>query len=198
MNAPPGISLPGGGWKRNTMKNERLSRASGLFRTADLVVGLQTLEPRMLLAGDGAQNEFQNEPLLGLDIDQIEFASDPAVNTAPDVSIDKVTQLVHEPEAEGVYEEQNGLVVFEIEDTDSPLGLWSQETAIPGHTGDGYLQFTGNGTASGPPTSPLVFKFKINQSGLYYLHMRAAKDTTHGQPSDHSNDAYIRLDGDYG
>ncbi|MEN1678825.1 MAG: DUF5060 domain-containing protein [Planctomycetota bacterium] len=97
----------------------------------------------------------------------------------------------------GAYIEQGGLVVMEVENTSSDLGLWNQETSYANFTGNGYLQFTGNGTASGPPNSPLEYRFRINQPGLYYLHLRAARDTTNGQPSDHSNDAWVRIEGDY-
>lgn len=135
----------------------------------------------------------------GFDLDQIEFTTNEPVNTPPVITIDDVTQIVEESSDEGVFQEANGLVVMEVENTETTnLGLWNQETAYAGYTGDGYLQFTGNSTASGPPSSPLVYKFKINQAGLYYLHLRAARDTTNGQPGDHSNDAYVRVDGDYG
>lgn len=135
----------------------------------------------------------------GFDLDQLQFTTDAPTNAPPDVSIDDVTQIVEQTGGDTVYHEQNGLVVMEMENTETEnLGLWNLETDYAGYTGDGYLQFTGNSTANGPPTSPLTFKFKIEQAGLYYLHMRAARDTTNGQPGDHSNDAYVRVEGDYG
>ncbi|MGF1577974.1 MAG: PA14 domain-containing protein [Gemmataceae bacterium] len=97
----------------------------------------------------------------------------------------------------GVYQEAGGLVIIEAENTESNFGLWQERTDLNNFTGSGYLEFTGNQTANGLPNSPLEYEFKINKSGLYYLHMRAARDTTHGQPSDHSNDAYFRVEGDY-
>ncbi len=97
----------------------------------------------------------------------------------------------------GVYLEADGLVVMEIENTASPYELWVKKTTITGYTGSGHLEFTGNRTSNGPPTSPLEFRFKISKAGLYYFHLHCAKDTTHGQPGDHSNDCYIRVEGDY-
>ncbi len=92
------------------------------------------------------------------------------------------------------------VVVMEMESTSSNLGLWNESTSYsPHYTGDSYLQFTGNSPVNGPPTSPLEYKFKIDQIGAVLLfHLRAAKDTTHGQPSNQSNDAYVRVEGDYG
>lgn len=98
----------------------------------------------------------------------------------------------------GAYIEENGLVIMESENTTSDLGLWQEETQYSNFTGDSYLQFTGNATSNGPATSPLEYRFIINKPGLYYLDMRMARDTTNGQPSDHSNDAYVRVEGDYG
>lgn len=133
----------------------------------------------------------------GFDLDQIEFTTNPPVNTPPTVTIDNFTEVIEDSETEGVYLENNGLVIMEMENTPSSLGLWNEETSYGNFTGDGYLQFTGNSPVNGPPNSPLEYKFKINQPGLYYLHLRAARDTTNGQPNDQSNDAYVRVEGDY-
>ncbi len=98
----------------------------------------------------------------------------------------------------GVYQESNGLVVMEMENTPSDLGLWQQKTEHSGYTGDGYLQFLGNSHISGPPNSPLEYKFRIDTPGLYYLHLRSRKDNS-ADPTrtDISNDAYVRVEGDY-
>jgi hypothetical protein len=94
------------------------------------------------------------------------------------------------------YNESGGLVVMEIENTGSPLGLWQKQTALAGHSGTGYLQFLGNTYENGPATSPLEFQFKINQAGLYYLHLHCAKETHDGR-TDVANDCYVRVEGDY-
>lgn len=121
------------------------------------------------------------------------------VGTPLSLSFEVIGDVTQPPApSAGVYNEENGLVVMEVENTPSDLGLWQLQTDYSGHTGDGYLQFTGNSTASGPPNSPLEYRFRINTPGLYYLHLHIARDTTHGQPGDHSNDAYVRVEGDYG
>ena len=94
------------------------------------------------------------------------------------------------------YNEAGGLVVMEIENTASPLGLWRKQTALAGHSGTGYLQFLGNTFVSGPATSPLEYNFKINQAGLYHLHLHCAKETHDGR-TDVANDCYVRVEGDY-
>ena len=96
-----------------------------------------------------------------------------------------------------VVSESNGLVVIEVEATASELGQWKRGDKLKGYSGKGYLEFTGNKPTNGPPKSPLEFRFKIRHSGLYYLHLRCARDTSHGQPNDHSNDCYVRVEGDY-
>lgn len=102
------------------------------------------------------------------------------------------------PPTPGVYQEDNGLVVMEMENTPSNLGLWQEKTEHSGYTGDGYLQFLGNSHISGPPNSPLEYKFQIETPGLYFLHLRSRKDNS-ADPTrtDISNDAYVRVEGDY-
>ncbi|MEX0776004.1 MAG: hypothetical protein WD042_09870 [Phycisphaeraceae bacterium] len=95
------------------------------------------------------------------------------------------------------FEEKDGLVVMEAESTTSNPGRWRGKTAIEGFTGKGYIEFTGNATAGGAARSPLVYVFKVHKPGLYYLHLRTTRED-HGQPNDHSNDCYVRVDGNYG
>jgi|GEM_PF-1079972 len=100
-----------------------------------------------------------------------------------------------------VYQESNGLVVMEAERTSSPLGQWRADTAVAGHSGAGYLEFTGNNPLSGPATSPLRYTFKINQGGLYHLHLHCARETLviNGETrTDVANDCYVRVDGSFG
>jgi hypothetical protein len=97
---------------------------------------------------------------------------------------------------ESIYNESGGLVVIEAENTPSPLDLWKKGTTLENHTGSGYLQFLGNTWETGPPKSPLDYRFKINRGGLYYLHLHCAKEEHEGR-DDVANDAYIRVEGDY-
>lgn len=95
-----------------------------------------------------------------------------------------------------VYQESGGLVVMEMENTESSLDLWEKQTSLAGFSGTGYLQFLGNTFESGPADSPLEFNFKINQAGLYYLHLHCAKETHEGR-TDVANDCYVRVEGDF-
>ena len=47
-------------------------------------------------------------------------------------------------DAEELYSEAGGLVIVEAESSRSPLGLQHQKSLLSGHTGSGYLEFTGN------------------------------------------------------
>ncbi|WP_068259802.1 DUF5060 domain-containing protein [Rubripirellula obstinata] len=103
------------------------------------------------------------------------------------------------PPTPGAYLEAGGLVVMETENTDTVnIGLWQEETQISNYTGDGYLQFFGNTYQNGPPNSPIEYKFRVETPGLYYLHLRSAKENS-ADPTrnDISNDIYVRVEGDY-
>lgn len=100
--------------------------------------------------------------------------------------------------AQMVYEENEGLVVMEAENTPSPLGLWVNSTNFPGYSGSGHIEFTGNVPAGqGMPLSPLVYKFKINTTGDYALLIRGRSRLLEGEAKDLCNDAWVRLEGDY-
>ena len=87
------------------------------------------------------------------------------------------------------FQEDNGVVTIEAEETASELGSWEKRK--------GYIEFTGNTTAGGSPGSPITYKFKINKTGVYHLSFLVARDMSRGQPKDHSNDCYIRVEGDF-
>lgn len=95
-----------------------------------------------------------------------------------------------------VYNESDGVVGFEVEDTDSPLGLWRKKTALPGFSGSGYLEFTGNEYTRGAAHSPLTFHFKINKGGSYLFDLRCAKMMINDH-TDWANDCYMRVVGDF-
>lgn len=106
-------------------------------------------------------------------------------------------------QAKTVHRETNGVVAIELEETESPLGLWELKQTKLANTfsGDGYLEFTGNRPTSGPAQSPLEYEFTIHKAGLYYLHLRCAKEvlTIKGQKrTDVANDCYFRVEGDFG
>lgn len=102
--------------------------------------------------------------------------------------------------AQILYEESNGIVIMEAENTASPLGLWIKDDSHPNFTGSGYLSFDGNEFTHGPAISPLEYTFRIHQTGLYFLQIRCAEtnQTINGEHRDDvSNDCYVRVDGDY-
>lgn len=75
--------------------------------------------------------------------------------------------LVNNAHATEIYNESGGIVVFEVENSKTPYGRWRKKTALPGFTGSGYLELTGNGFDLGEPDSPLLFHFRINKQGTY-------------------------------
>lgn len=107
-----------------------------------------------------------------------------------------VTESVAGGRVVPLHVERDGVVIMEAEDTVSDLGQWVKKTELPEYTGEAYLEFTGNTPHSGPPKSPLHYRFKIKKSGLYTLHLRCAKEKVGGR-IDLANDCYVRVEGDY-
>ncbi|MGY6648178.1 hypothetical protein [Wenyingzhuangia sp. IMCC45574] len=99
-------------------------------------------------------------------------------------------------------------LVFEPQITKSDLGKWVlrkkgeseyfDQTTTPA-VNDDYLEFEGNGTASGPPGSPLVFKFVCPKTGKYNLVGRLLQHFPIGEKfhDDHSNDIWGKLAGNF-
>ena len=94
------------------------------------------------------------------------------------------------------------MVVMEAERTPSSLGTGTDrwEMLTPGETNyvdgavqDAHLEFQGNSSNGGDPKVPLTYKFKINQSGYYHLHIRA-RARLDGAPSDKNNDCYVKME----
>ncbi|GAA3514664.1 hypothetical protein GCM10022393_30780 [Aquimarina addita] len=126
--------------------------------------------------------------------------------SAPNSSNDWVALIINTgvepPVTCDVYEESGGLVIIEAENRTADLGEWSIKTTSlnNAYTGDGYLEFTGNTPINGNPNSPIEYQFKINEPGLYELHLRCARETLtiNGEVrTDIANDCYVRVDGDY-
>jgi hypothetical protein len=71
-----------------------------------------------------------------------------------------------------IYVEKEGIVWMEAENTTSPLDLWITSTTFSTFSRAGHLEFSEwVVTGSGPPLSPLVYKFKINEGGEYVLNV---------------------------
>jgi hypothetical protein len=101
----------------------------------------------------------------------------------------------------GAWVETGGMVVMEAEKTSSAYGNWAKVNPgdalyVTGATGTGHIQFNGNSPSGGSANSPLVYQFKINQTGTYRMYLRARKNLE-GAASDLCNDAYVKLAGDY-
>ena len=103
---------------------------------------------------------------------------------------------IGELSADVVFEEKKGVVVFEAESTDSSLRRWEKKRDVDGYTGECHLEFTGNKPESGPPDSPLQYKFRITKAGKYQLTIRARK-RLESKRTDISNDCFVALDGDF-
>lgn len=95
-----------------------------------------------------------------------------------------------------VFTEKDGLVVMEAESTTSSKGKWEKKKDVEGFTGDGHLEFTGNGKNGGPATSPLKYRFTVKEDGEYQLFIRARK-RLEGEPGDKCNDGYVKLTGKF-
>jgi len=106
--------------------------------------------------------------------------------------------------AQRVYEESNGFVAIEMENTKSPLGqsvfldhaAAANGNAYPsGAVGTGHLEYQGPFT-NPTPGSSLDYFFKINQTGSYELRLRAHRRLL-GASSDSNNDAFVKLAGKF-
>ncbi|WP_366183779.1 hypothetical protein [Flavobacterium ovatum] len=91
----------------------------------------------------------------------------------------------------GIFLEKNGLLIFEAENTSSDFDKWIYETVIPGYRGTGYLRYNGPFTGS----SPLVYKFKIENLGIYRFMIRSSKPA--GVEQDANNDCFIKMEGNF-
>lgn len=99
------------------------------------------------------------------------------------------------------YQESDGLVVMEMENTKSDLGEWikigpDDKNFVKGATGSGHLEFTGNTINGGDPSSPLTYTFRVSKGGVYHLNMRGRKRLA-GAEWDKCNDCYVKLEGDF-
>ncbi|MGC6432191.1 MAG: Ig-like domain-containing protein [Jejuia sp.] len=101
-------------------------------------------------------------------------------------------------------------VVFEAEDTDTPLGnLWTIRTpddpeylkyytnpnaSSPNPFNDTYLEYTGPWQGAG---SDLVYKFTCPKTGAYRVGMRMHCPLRNGELADKRNDVFIKMEGNY-
>ena len=95
-----------------------------------------------------------------------------------------------------VFQEKGGVLAIEAESTSSRLGKWKKKSDVDDFSGECHLEFTGNKTESGPPTSALKYKFTIFKGGKYSLAIRARK-RLESKRADISNDCYVSLKGNF-
>ena len=88
-----------------------------------------------------------------MDVDNFSTAGVDAIVMASEI------RFIGDPVAttSGIYNEENGLVVMEMENTPSDLGVagsgWLERTQYANYTGDGYLQFDGNTPSAVRPSN---------------------------------------------
>ena len=90
-----------------------------------------------------------------------------------------------------VYTMEDGLLVVELESLDA-AGSWALEDDVPGHTGDGFLRWTGPNHFGEPGNDPFAVDFLVREAGLYDFRIR----NHHDHPdSTEANDVWVRMDG---
>jgi len=118
--------------------------------------------------------------------------------------------LVFQVKAQNVYQEVNGLVVMEAENADFSNTNWEFRNTNPplytgtrSHTGSGYLEYRGANAFRNPNDNPLIYTFKIDNPGTYFVLIRGYKnhydEANPSQPfeEDLNNDCWVKMDGDY-
>ncbi|MDW7694269.1 hypothetical protein R9C00_05930 [Flammeovirgaceae bacterium SG7u.111] len=89
-----------------------------------------------------------------------------------------------------VFEEQDGLVVIEIENTEIGEG-WVKKTDVAGFTGTSYLQWEGGNQNNSPGKGLMKFNVNITTPGTYRFQWRSR--INEGDSPSESNDAWLRL-----
>lgn len=97
-----------------------------------------------------------------------------------------------EPPAQcNTYQEQGGLVVFEVESTPA-VEFWTAETDLAGYSGDAYYTWRGPEHFAVPGAAILTYQIDVTTPGLYYFRLHNRHDFP--DPSQ-QNDVYAQLDG---
>ncbi len=123
-----------------------------------------------------------------------------------------------------IAEEADGLVVMEAENTSYSQTMFQLVNAnnmgrsgkfgtgdvqfdgvLEDFKGQGYLEYAGPDSFREPTDTFMVYSFRINNPGTYYLFLRAFENHAHDPDidnetlfeGDRNNDAYVRMEGDY-
>lgn len=104
------------------------------------------------------------------------------------------------PLAAPIVEAVDGVIVIEAES--APIdenwvlhGKDSEYDFVKGFSGEGCVQYNHGTEVSGPPTSPLTYRFKVNEGGDYMLTARGLEAPLETGEGDKANDCYLRLVG---
>ena len=91
------------------------------------------------------------------------------------------------------FAEKNGLLVIEMENL--PLTeSWEVARKIPGYTGSGYIQWTGNQNFNQVGRGAIRLRIKINTPGTYVFNWRVA--VANGNDQTLHNDTWLKIMGD--
>ncbi len=89
------------------------------------------------------------------------------------------------------FEETNGLIVIEMENLDISGTDWSVETATPGYTGTGYLEWKGTNYFGTPGNGLIEVPLTINTPGTYRFQWR--NRVGFGTVSSEHNDSWLKF-----
>ena len=110
-------------------------------------------------------------------------------NQPPSVSITEAEPVAS---TDGVFQEQNGLILFELESQPATDG-WQLQDSVPGFTGDGYFRWEGPDLFGSPGTQGVTqYKFNVTNAGAYQMRFHNHRDG--GIPFDQENDIWARMD----
>ena len=88
-----------------------------------------------------------------------------------------------------VSKNSDGFVVFEAESLALSPG-WEIKKDVPGYTGDGYLQWTGETTFE-PGTGLITYPLEVSEAGVYQLNVRCHQG---GAIWDAANDMFVQIE----
>ena len=89
-----------------------------------------------------------------------------------------------------VFEESNGMVSFEFEDTTFPEG-WVLRSNAPNFSGDGYMQWEGSPSLGNPGNGTVTFPIRITTPGTYRFLWHSSFQQ--GNNGTEHNDSWLRF-----
>ncbi len=91
------------------------------------------------------------------------------------------------------YEEQNGLVVIELENTSFTGSSWAYENVEGGFTGTGYILWRGNQYFNNASNGVITIPVRINNPGTYDIQFRARISSESNENNTEHNDVWIKV-----